>query len=912
MFTRISLFLKCFLSRKGQQLLNKRVALDTVLKIEYLNDVLYYSSDDEIPLTSAFVQQNQFENVTVCINDSITSIEDSAFSGNSFIQTFIIDSSVFTSIGANAFSKCTALKYMDCGLTQIIMNSAFSGCSSLTNLTAESVTELKESAFSSCSSLSKIEFPLLETVGAKAFSSCYKLNNINFPNATSIDDTTFNGCFMITSIKLEKVTTFPDFISRVMKKTIMEISLGSVTTIPSNAIVDFKLLVAVVGFKITRIEPHNFINCPLLAGMGTPLMSIGTDCFVNCSILSVVVFTLVQEIEDGCFINCPKLTGIDLKVGKRVGAGSFINNEAIKTITANSLTEIGDGSFIGFKQLTTFTAPSLTTIGADSFSQCPNITTIDFPLVEEVLGSSFIDSNHVTLINLPKIDEFGDYIFNNAATLQSITMAGDSEVPDNAFSNFPALTNVTFTDVEIIGNNAFKGCSKLETISIDKAIEIKSGAFYGCNKIQTMNIPNAETIGNEAFYECTSLDVLVVTNVETIGDSEFYGCISLQTLDISCAKTVGTSAFSGCTAVASVNAQLVESFGNKCFYGCTALSNVNVLVLETIGDECFSACNQLSSFDDPELISIGNRAFFGCSLLTNFVFGGKMTTIGEFAFSEAGLTSIEFLKNEISTFPCSAFYKCPLTTITLRSDHLHLKKEDDILFGASKNILIYPTYVSLSSFSIPEGNRVIDSYSICSNPDLTELIIPSSTIKILDNAFEDCPNLENVTYCGDKSISTNAFIKCNNVVEVYVTDLYKISSFANLPIVVLKDPLSVCPFYVPNKETYILPDELMYEDNGLIIRGNDIVEIKDTHPPVQTKYVKTELPVVTKAVSITTGSILIIIILVIAVLNFIRTTHEIRRKEDADPFEIEEENELDETTSSFLEELIDSSYSYSA
>ena len=61
-----------------------------------------------------------------------------------------------------------------------------------------------------------------------------------------------------------------------------------------------------------------------------------------------------------------------------------------------------------------------------------------------------------------------------------------------------------------------------------------------------------------------------------------------------------------------------------------------------------------------------------------------------------------------------------------------------------------------------------------------------------------------------------------------------------------------------------------WADEG-IIRGDDIPEIKETHPPLQTEYVRTPIPVVTTVTSISIGVIFAIIVIVISIVNFVRS-----------------------------------------
>ena len=95
----------------------------------------------------------------VTIPDSVTSIENSAFSGCTSLTGVTIPSSV-TSIGYNTFSRCTSLV----GITipssvTSIGNFAFSRCTSLTGVTIpSSVTSIGYDAFSGCTSLTGVTF----------------------------------------------------------------------------------------------------------------------------------------------------------------------------------------------------------------------------------------------------------------------------------------------------------------------------------------------------------------------------------------------------------------------------------------------------------------------------------------------------------------------------------------------------------------------------------------------------------------------------------------------------------------------------------------------------------------------------------------------------------------------------------
>ena len=84
---------------------------------------------------------------------------------------------------------------------------------------------------------------------------------------------------------------------------------------------------------------------------------------------------------------------------------------------------------------------------------------------------------------------------------------------------------------------------------------------------------------------------------------------------------------------------------------------------------------------------------------------------------------------------------------------------------------------------------------------------------------------------------------------------------------------------------------------GVIIRGNDIPEIQETHPPIQTNYIKTEVPKVTKFINVSCGTGVIVAIVILTVLNIART---IRRIKVHGNETFSNNDEFEDLSSSFL------------
>lgn len=92
--------------------------------------------------------------------DTLTTVEDNAFSASDNLQTVEMPNSV-TYIGCSAFSDCASLNNITIPSSlKIIKDSTFSGCSVLDNITlSDSIEKIEGNAFSQCEELQSIDIP---------------------------------------------------------------------------------------------------------------------------------------------------------------------------------------------------------------------------------------------------------------------------------------------------------------------------------------------------------------------------------------------------------------------------------------------------------------------------------------------------------------------------------------------------------------------------------------------------------------------------------------------------------------------------------------------------------------------------------------------------------------------------------
>lgn len=130
--------------------------------------------------------------------------------------TMVQGGSKVMSIGADAFSGCTALASASFPSVEVVGASAFQGCMALTGASFETADAIQANAFQGCGSLGSIHaprvriigsaafnstalaaaiFPMLDTVGATAFTN-YALSAASVPALVSIDTQAFQGTFL--------------------------------------------------------------------------------------------------------------------------------------------------------------------------------------------------------------------------------------------------------------------------------------------------------------------------------------------------------------------------------------------------------------------------------------------------------------------------------------------------------------------------------------------------------------------------------------------------------------------------------------------------------------------------------------------------------------------------------------------
>ena len=415
----------------------------------------YSLSSITIPNSVTSIGSRAFYNcdalTSISIPNSVTSIGSSAFSSCSSLTSIDVDvnNPNYTSIDGVLYKKdITTLISCPGSKTSIsipnsvtsIEESAFSGCSSLTSITIpNSVTSIGNSAFWNCSSLTSITIPNSVTyIGSWAFAYCSSLTSISIPNSvTSIGDNAFEGCRSLTSI------TIPNSVTYIGDEAFYDCSSLTSITIPNS---------------ITYIGDYAFYNCSSLTSITIPnsITSIEDYAFSDCtSLTSITIPEGVTSIGKFAFSSCSSLTSVSIPNSVTyIGYCAFYECSSLTSITIpNSVISIDESAFEDCNKLRTVQiGKSIETIEGDAFAGCTAIYSITInaiipPIID---ATTFTGVSHTAQIKVPcnavvayQASNYWNKFTNYTETPYSLTVVSN----DNTMGNAGVIKQPTCQDI---------------------------------------------------------------------------------------------------------------------------------------------------------------------------------------------------------------------------------------------------------------------------------------------------------------------------------------------------------------------------------------------------------------------------------------------------------------------------------
>ncbi len=384
-------------------------------------------------------------------------------------------------------------------------------------------------------------------------------------------------------------------------------------------------------------------------------------------------------------------------------------------------------------------------------------TTLNYGPMTYVLHSDHIEitdcdtaAAEVTIpteINGMPVTEIGDAAFQDCELLTFVNIPeGVTSVGDWAFAYCSSLIGVTLpTTATEVGKDAFFYCTSLQRAALPEGTEEVAWGTYGyCTSLQSIVLPQSvEEIESSAFAGCTALESVTLSdNLKKIGNSAFSGCSALYDITLpESIRSIGSAAFSGCTSLPAIEIPASVSFVGRIFTDCENLDDIHVsaknekyssvdgVFMNKAGTSLilFPEGRKDASYDIPAGVeTIAEDAFVNARNLKSVTIPASVTSIGTWAFSGSGLTSVEL--PGVETVEDYLFFEC----------------------------------ADLESVVLSDGTTKIDEYAFRNCTSLTEITLPATLETVGRHAFEGCTSLTDIYFDGTEEEWAEVWVYANN------------------------------------------------------------------------------------------------------------------------------------------------------
>ena len=397
-----------------------------------------------------------------------------------------------------------------------------------------------------------------------------------------------------------------------------------VTSIGNNAFKNVTTLQRVrLGWGVEEISPYAFAGCTSLKYVYLPstLTHIYNYAFQNCSSMSqmgVAASTppVLSTYALTGMKTCDIFTAIQTNVSSYNAVSAWKNADSNSSV-AYSGTKAND--FVENSLCYVITSPSTMSNNVDV-----TLVGIESGVTYLPMASSVNDYTNSTYGG-------GSYIFCNWTEIAPYAAYGHSTLRTIGRSDLGS-----YFRLKKVGAYAFNSCHALTEVNIS-AQEIDNYAFYNCSNLATVNLYlkgnesyGTQKLGERCFAKTAVTYQYIPQSLTVYGDGAFAMCSNLENFGVSSNNTLFVT-YAGwlCSPdyetiyqVGAANTRV----GNGGFYGTT----------RTIKPWCFAGCYATSMLKIPYgVTTIGNYAFYDANI-TSLLIPSSVTSVGSYALSYMG------------------------------------------------------------------------------------------------------------------------------------------------------------------------------------------------------------------------------------------------------------------------------------
>ncbi|MCQ2070060.1 MAG: leucine-rich repeat protein [archaeon] len=464
--------------------------------------------------------------------------------------------------------------------------------------------------------------------------------------------------------------------------------------------------------------------------------------------------------------------------------GADIGKVVVKSPCSKIPNNMFYGARVGVLDLSALSQNSLM-ISPHAFHGCSNLDSVDFTKINYINSYAF-SGTAIVSADLSGLSSVGISAFASCLALESVRFSdNDFNITSNAFSGCTKLSVLENTSgVMAIGADAFSGCTSLPSeLVFNNLTNFGTRAFDGCDQITSVTVPETCTFSSSSFNtmpdrihglrEITVDGGKIFCNKTSSGYGIVYVQPTVRNVDLSGDATIssiGMDAFQNCTElVSAIFGDSVKTIDMYAFDGCRSLISVSLPGITTVPNKAFNGCIALSVCDMPGVTTIKGAAFSDCISLTSIPNEASVTSIGDNAFKNTGMTELT-LKSGV-TYGTYAFSACAnLYSVTFVTSDSKLGLSNYLFYGSTvldtvnglenvSNIGNYSFYnTGFRTLQLPAG-IIIGNYAFSTNSVLESVeFLGGATVG--QYAFQNCQMLENISFNGPSTIADGAFYGC--------------------------------------------------------------------------------------------------------------------------------------------------------
>ncbi len=344
-----------------------------------------------------------------------------------------------------------------------------------------------------------------------------------------------------------------------------------------------------------------------------------------------------------------------------------------------------------------------------------------------------------------------------------------TDIGNFAFANFDYVEKtaeeLAFDDAET-SKQWYIGESTITKVVIPEGVEkINAYAFANLTGLEEIVLPSTlEFIEYGAFYGCTSLKTITFSgenNLKVINKSAFENCDLQGALDLSAICMISDYAFAGNPDLEGViTGDSLLSIGQYAFAACKSLTDVTITAAKVkYGAYAFTDCEALTSFYVNAAV-LPEGMFYECRQLETVTIGPDVNAIGEFAFRDTKVSTIEVQSG-------STAFQVQTAAIVLSADGTTLVAvaptfRDSFtaaeLGGASVTVIgdgAFSHNTRITSVELPQVTAVGD-YAFGSSNALTQVTLGTLT-EIGEYAFFEAPITTMPSFTAETKMGNYAF-----------------------------------------------------------------------------------------------------------------------------------------------------------